>query len=650
MLISREAWQRVGLFDERLDSPPRGSRLLLARPPRRVPRVDDAARAAPVTGTRPRPANVPPERHRRTERYYEERAAIVAMLKNYGLPSLLWVLPLAILIGVVPIGVPDAHPTVRRRARPVGRVGLEHRAPARDDLPTGTDAVACARSRIATCAGSWSPPGVRLPRWFTAAGQIFDEQREIEEQDEDESVSRRLRDRTASLVGSHPVLVASFLGALVAAVAFRQLLGPEPLHGGALAMFPGSWQGFFGELASGYRTTGLGGTLAASPSLGAMGGLSWLSFGSTAIAQKVLLAGGPILASVMLYRALARLTGRPGAAVLGAVSYGLSAMVLWSFSDGRIPLLVALCVLPVLFERLESAFGRGELPDGRWRFIAGVAVTLAVGVAFMPGVALAVGVLVVVQIVFGAARGRGLVIAAAAVAAAAVLLFPFVPTMISGGAARPGFDDRHDGPRLAGAAGVGRRAGHVVDRCVPADRRRAGVLTGRPRAPRRREPRRALGVPPGWRSRGARPPATSPRGRRTRRSTSRWPRSGRRWSSAWGSRRSSPVSAASRSGSGRSARRCWRPSSAPGSCSRRAAAMVGGWAVGGPDALPARMGRRVEQRQGGVPRDLAGRRHRDLVRRARGRPGGRRAERRVIDPVRADRARRAPSRRTRAGR
>ena len=54
--------------------------------------------------------------------------------------------------------------------------------------------------------------GVRLPRWFTAAGQIFDEQREIEEQDEDESVSRRLRDRTASLVGSHPVFVASFLG------------------------------------------------------------------------------------------------------------------------------------------------------------------------------------------------------------------------------------------------------------------------------------------------------------------------------------------------------------------------------------------------------------------------------------------------------
>ena len=91
--------------------PPRGSRLLLARPPRGLPRADDAARAAPVTGTRRRPANVPPERHRRTERYYEERAAIVAMLKNYGLPSLLWVLPLAILIGVFRL----AYLTLTRR-------------------------------------------------------------------------------------------------------------------------------------------------------------------------------------------------------------------------------------------------------------------------------------------------------------------------------------------------------------------------------------------------------------------------------------------------------------------------------------------------------------------------------------------------------
>ncbi len=335
--------------------------------------------------------------------------------------------------------------------------------------------------------------GVRLPRWFTAAGQIFEEQREIEEQDEGASVSRRLRDRTASLVGSHPVVVASFVAALVGAVALRGLFGPEPLHGGALAVFPGSWRGFFGELTSAYRTTGLGGTLAASPALGAMGALSWLTFGSTALAQKVLLAGGPLFASIMLYRALARITGRPDASVLGAVAYGLSAMVLWGFSEGRIGLLVALCVLPAMFERLEVAFGRGELPDGRWRFIAGVAVTLAVGMAFMPGVALAVGVLVGVQVLFGRSRVRGVGIAAAAFAAAAVLLFPFVPTVVFGDAvgfgSRIGTTDLGALGRLALGGGPGTWS---IAAFLPIAAVLAFSLVG-PEHPRRRGSRRGHG-------------------------------------------------------------------------------------------------------------------------------------------------------------
>ena len=237
---------------------------------------------------------------------------------------------------------------------------------------------------------------------------------------------------------------------VVAGVAFRGLLGPESLHGGALASFPDSWRGFFAELSSGFRTTGLGGSVAASPALGAMGALSWLTFGSTAIAQKVLLAAGPILASIMLYRALARITGRPSAAVVGASAYGLSALTLWSFSEGRIDLLVTLSVLPAITERFEVAFGRLDLPDGRWRFIAGVAVTMAVGVAFFPGVALAVAVVAAVQLVFGSSRVRGIGIVLAAGVGAAALLFPFVPTLAAGGAASLG---SHLGTTDLGALG-----------------------------------------------------------------------------------------------------------------------------------------------------------------------------------------------------
>ena len=49
--------------------------------------------------------------------------------------------------------------------------------------------------------------GLRIPRWFQTAERILEEQREIEEGDEGQPVTRRLRDRTASLVGTHPVIV-----------------------------------------------------------------------------------------------------------------------------------------------------------------------------------------------------------------------------------------------------------------------------------------------------------------------------------------------------------------------------------------------------------------------------------------------------------
>ena len=228
----------------------------------------------------------------------------MAMLKNYSLPSLLWLLPVAILIGFFRL----AYLVLTRRfdesldllaawgwniVHLPGTIARRVRAQSVRKVPDHQ------LRRFMESAG------VRLPRWFAAAGQILEEQREVEDEDEDATVGRRLRDRTASLVGTHPVVVASFLGALVGAVALRSFLGPEALHGGALPAFPSSWNGFFSELASGYRTTGLGGTLAASPALGAMGAVSWIAFGSTTVAQKVLLAGGPMFASIMLYRALA---------------------------------------------------------------------------------------------------------------------------------------------------------------------------------------------------------------------------------------------------------------------------------------------------------------------------------------------------------
>src|SRR4029079_8144561 len=158
--------------------------------------------------------------------------------------------------------------------------------------------------------------GLRLPRWFQTAERILEEQRAIEDDEQGEPVSRRLRDRTASLVGTHPVIVASFFGLVIVALLIGFLVGPEVIAGGVLPSFPPSPSGFLNELVSGYRTTPLGGPLTASPALAAMSGVSWLAFASTAIAQKVMLAGAPALAAILMYRAAARLTSRPSASVL----------------------------------------------------------------------------------------------------------------------------------------------------------------------------------------------------------------------------------------------------------------------------------------------------------------------------------------------
>jgi hypothetical protein len=140
----------------------------------------------------------------------------------------------------------------------------------------------------------------------------------------------------------------------------------------------------------------------------------------------------------LAYRACVRITGRAAPSALAAAAYGASAVMLWAFSDGRFGLLVALAVLPALLERFEGAFSADPPMDERGRFLTGLGVTIAVGVAFEPGIALAVAIVLVVQILGGSGRRRGLAWSLGGILAACVLLFPFVPTVVAGGAAALG--------------------------------------------------------------------------------------------------------------------------------------------------------------------------------------------------------------------
>jgi GT2 family glycosyltransferase len=432
MLISRSAWQHAGSFDERLHSDYAGLDLCW-----RVRLTGAKVLMTPLATVRHRSSSFEEKkdlRHHHSRRYEEDRSALASMLRNYSLLSLLWLLPLSVVLSAVRIvyltlsrrfdeaydvlaaigwNISHLWETFSRR-----RLTQRSRRVKDRDLHTFMESA-----------------GLRLPRWFMTAEKILEEQREIGSEEADEAATKRLRDRTASLAAAHPVVVAGFLGACVGAFALRGFFSGVPLVGAALPAFPAASSGFFAELVSGYRTTGLGGTLAASPALGAMGGLSTLLLGSTALAQKVMLAGGVGLAAVLMYRACVRITHHPAASVVAAVAYSLSAVVLWAFSQGRIDLLITLAVLPPLVERSEVAFGPDPPPDGRFRFCAGLAVTLAVAIAFLPGSGLAVVVLVAVGLIGGRSRLRGLAMFLISTAGAAVLLFTFVPSLYSGAGA-----------------------------------------------------------------------------------------------------------------------------------------------------------------------------------------------------------------------
>jgi hypothetical protein len=366
------------------------------------------------------------------ERYEEDRAAIAATLKNYGPLSLLWVVPSALALGTVRFG----YLVLGRRFEESFDVAAAwgwNIAHLPGTLVRRRRAQKARRVRDRTLRRFMESAGLRSPRWFATAERILEEQRAIDEADEGEPIQRRLRDRTASLVGSHPVIVGSFLALIVSAVAARELVGAEALAGGALPAFPDRVGDLFAELASAVRSTPLGGSLAPSPALGALGVLSLGALGDPHLAQKAILIAGPPLAAILMYRATVRLSVRPGPAVLVAAAYGLGALTLWAFSDGRLGVLIALAVLPAAAERIESAFALEEPPGDRPRFVAGTAVTFAVGVAAYPGILLAIAVLVAIRVLSGPARGRGLTLTAGGAVGAAVLLFPYVPTLLADG-------------------------------------------------------------------------------------------------------------------------------------------------------------------------------------------------------------------------
>jgi GT2 family glycosyltransferase len=429
MLVSRRAWSRIGPPDERL-SPVQddldfcwrarlaGFRVLM------TPKAVARHRGATVRGERthgPGPGRV---------RYHTERAALASVLKNYGLLSLAWILPLSFLQGMVRVGIfavtrrfQDAYQVLAAWAWNLvhlpGTIRRRVRAQAVRAVPD--------RSVRRSMAPAW----IRLRRWAqTAAQTLLPGTRDEEE----EPVSRAVR--VLRIARSHPVATAWVLAIVIGAVAYRDLLVASPLSGGGLGSFPRSPAGFFRELLSGLRHTGLGGSRAASPALGILGLGSVLTLGSPALLEKLLLLGLPAVAAVTCYRAVRDVTRQTLPASVAAACYGLSSLVLWGVSEGRIPALVFMAGVPWLAGKLAEPFDTGfRVHPARW--LAGAGIGLAVLCSFFPGAVLAavvVAVSAVVPSMPGGRRLRGIALAFAAIAVAAVLATPVTLELVRGGA------------------------------------------------------------------------------------------------------------------------------------------------------------------------------------------------------------------------
>ncbi len=354
------------------------------------------------------------------------------MLKNYGLLTLIWILPLYTIQG---FGKAILW-TVSRRFEEAWQVlaawawNLLH-LPGTIRRRIRAQAVRSVPDRAVR--RYMAPAGLRLRRWADTAGSLLRRGEPIEDEDErpvdeqEELVLPTLGARTVSLARSHPVATAWVLFAGLAVIAYRHLWGPDPLTGGALPAFPAAPTGFFQEFLSGFRTTALGGTDPGSPALGILGMTSAVTFASTALAQKFLLMVLPAVAGRSMYRQVLRRTNERVPSVMAAAAFGLSAALMWAFSEGRIAVLVGMAVLPSLLDRLERGFSRHK-PGRSLRFLVDAGLVLAIGVSFFPGVLLSFGVLGLACLVVPARSGwvRGAGLMAGTLVVGAALAFPVV--------------------------------------------------------------------------------------------------------------------------------------------------------------------------------------------------------------------------------
>jgi len=454
MLVSREALARVGPPDARLGPAHAdldfcwrarlaGFRVLVS------PGAIVLHRGAGSRGERPGSA---PER----VRFHADRAALAAVLKNYGFFSLLWILPVSGAVALARVATLLAS----RRFAATGQVLMAWGWNAVNLLGTIRRRARVQASRTVKdreVVRLMVPAGARLRRWFLqATGPLAGGVGHMEPGED--AVAAPLSRRVARVALAHPVALALAAAVVLVVVSFRGVLFAGPVEGGVLPVFPLHPGDLLSAFADGWRTTALGGPGGPSPALVPLSLFGYLTFGDPRILARLLVAAIPVLAGASCYRAVLRRTRQPAPSVVAAACFALSAPVLWAASEGNLSAGAFLVAAPWLLVRVGEGF-EAIGPSQRLRWIAGTGMGLALAGSFFPAVWIA-GAVVLSATLLSPGRWRavprGVALAVFGAIAGAALVFPFVLELVSAG-----------GGAAVGAAGVA-EAGAVL-RLSPGD-------------------------------------------------------------------------------------------------------------------------------------------------------------------------------------
>jgi GT2 family glycosyltransferase len=305
------------------------------------------------------------------------RHRLRALLKAYSALTLLWVVPIALLLGLLESAVFVAS---RRGARARAVFGawiwnLRHFGELR------------AARRVVQA--SRTIPDSDL-RWLQFRGSARARNYVVEHVQAEariQSLSDASRDAvdTARSRAREPLGIALVAFAVVFVFGTREFLFGHVPAVGQFLPWPGVGD-LLSAFGSGWRHQGLGSASTPPPVFAALAGAGTLLLGATGLARSILVTAMVPLGVVGVFRLTRHVAGNRRAALAAALVYGINPIARNALANGRLGPLVFYALAPFL---LQQVMTRSERPAGeRWparvrRFLPLVAL-LAVATAFWP--------------------------------------------------------------------------------------------------------------------------------------------------------------------------------------------------------------------------------------------------------------------------